>query len=162
VTVDVGDGSVTAISDQTGAFVLKGLVAGDDIRLRFHVNGYIDDEQLLTTDAKKLESDIGAFKLVKGVWSGRRPAPFPGWVLEGRMPRSTVVAVMPDGVAQRQGIVPGAVVISVNDQDATSLGPYGVMFLASSVGESTTPPRVRLRLPGGQEREIQLVKPASG
>lgn len=138
ITVEIGQRRVTAMSDQ-GAFALTGLVAGDDLALRLHASGFIDDERLIETTSGKADTDLGVIRLARGAWAGRRPAPFPGWVLEGHLTHTAVAAVMPDGIARRAGVVPGTIIVSVNDQDTGN--PYSVMFLASAQAWRPPPPR---------------------
>jgi protocatechuate 3,4-dioxygenase beta subunit len=162
VEVEIAGQLRRTTSEKDGSFVLTGLLPGQEVSVRLHAQGYIDDEHTFQLPANQDEADIGTLHLMAGKWAGRVPPPFPDWVVQGRVSHSAVLTVAPGGLAEKGGITPGAVILSVNDKDAASLGPGGIRFLAAGTQGRASPARFKLRLQDGTVKELDVQPRSSG
>jgi hypothetical protein len=146
------DRELDALTRPDGAFQISGPSRGQTVHLRLSAADYIDDMHTTARRTANDEEDLGTIKLVRGRWT--QSAELPGWVLEGEIEHTAVIAVAPASAAANSGILPGAVVVSVGGKDARNLGPLSIHFLASGRPGPFSP--VDLRLPDGTVRRLEL------
>jgi membrane-associated protease RseP (regulator of RpoE activity) len=152
---------LTATSDATGAFELRGLLPGDRADLDVRVLGderlIMEHDEIAVPASGPAVLDVGVFRLMRGEagWRDRMEERGTLGFRPGVRDRAlTVAEVRPGTPAERAGLRPGDVIVGVDGRDVRALGPGAVGVLsARKPGASVT---LTVQAPGGEPRPVTL------